>query len=371
MLRFIFLALFIISSTACQSVSEIYSPKMTDRDKVLLTEVYKVTDELVGLCSRRRKRLKRANDGVISDSLQSLKAINEQNRVCRVFFRKWKLTPFSILLVTNDHEFLIGHPKPSKDFSFSETHEILGDIHYRPRTLSKNLLATYPAVNGMPTVVIGQPENTTVKSISEWIVVIMHEHFHQIQMSHPKYYRVAQKLHLAKNASDKGWMLDYPFPYEDAFTQKLFQQKGHALNKAYRSKKKFDFRSYLQRRKNLQRLLKKKDRKYLKFQMWQEGVARFIEMEILDLLSYGYKPSLNFRSLDDYEGFKIVQKRYEDEMLLDLQYAALKERERGLFYSFGAAEASLLHHHYPKWLNSYFRHLFNLDPLLSSAEGIQ
>ena len=105
--------------------------------------------------------------------------------------------------------------------------------------------------------------------------------------------------------------------------------------------------------------------------MWQEGVARFVEMEVLDLLSYGYQPSPAFRALDDFEGFKIVKKRYEDQMLLDLKYAALKERERSLFYSFGAAEASLLHHHYPQWLNRYFRHLFSLDPLLSSVEGTQ
>ena len=364
MLRLVILLLFSITSIACQSVSEIYSVKLGAKENILLSEAYKVSDDLVGLCSRRRKRLKMQ----LSDpSKRPMSIVNEQNRVCRVFFRKWKIIPFAVLLITNDHEFLIGHPKPSSDFSFSEEHEQFGGIYYRNRTLAKSTIATQN-INKVPTIVIGLPEHIDVKSSSEWVIVVMHEHFHQIQQSHPKYYKTAMKLKLSTDSPTSDWAKNYPFPYKDPFTQKLFQQKGHALNQAYQSKRKFDFRIYLQRRKDLQKLLKKKDRKFLRSQIWKNGVARFIEMEILDLLSHGYRPSNAFKSLENYEGFKIVKKRYEETLLLDLKYAALKERERRLFYSFGAAEASLLYHYTPNWLTKYFRHFFNLDPFFDSPE---
>ena len=57
------------------------------------------------------------------------------------------------------------------------------------RTQQINFLATFPAVGGVSTVVIGQAENTFKKTSVPWVVTILHEHFHQLQMSQPTYYK--------------------------------------------------------------------------------------------------------------------------------------------------------------------------------------
>ena len=73
----------------------------------------------------------------------------------------WSETPFTVLLVTKTYEFLIGHPSPSPDFEPLAYDSLLqSDVFCRKRVYDPHLLATFPAVGGMPTIVIGQPQNT-------------------------------------------------------------------------------------------------------------------------------------------------------------------------------------------------------------------
>ena len=37
--------------------------------------------------------------------------------------------------------------------------------------------ATFPAVNGINTIVIGEPEQTSQKTSTRWVVTALHEHF--------------------------------------------------------------------------------------------------------------------------------------------------------------------------------------------------
>src|SRR5262245_40153990 len=73
----------------------------------------------------------------------------------------WDKAPFAVLLVTRAHEFLLRHPKPSDDFTALGQDKLLKQtVSYRKRKFSPDLLATFPAVGGVPTIVIGQAENT-------------------------------------------------------------------------------------------------------------------------------------------------------------------------------------------------------------------
>ena len=77
----------------------------------------------------------------------------------------WDQAPFAVLLVTPQYEFLIRHPQPSADFiSLGYDSLLQSDVCFRERTQPINLLATFPAVGGVSTIVIGQAENTAVKT---------------------------------------------------------------------------------------------------------------------------------------------------------------------------------------------------------------
>src|SRR5207245_2300806 len=56
----------------------------------------------------------------------------------------WSNTPFAVLLVTPDYEFLLRHPQPSDDFAKLQYDTVLkSDVYYRKRTLPTTFLATF------------------------------------------------------------------------------------------------------------------------------------------------------------------------------------------------------------------------------------
>jgi hypothetical protein len=76
----------------------------------------------------------------------------------------WSEVPFVILLVTSDFEYLIRHPNPPADFVNLGADPVVGsDIYARQNTgaFSINFLATFPAIEGVNTVVIGQAKTPT------------------------------------------------------------------------------------------------------------------------------------------------------------------------------------------------------------------
>src|SRR5687768_284104 len=112
----------------------------------------------------------------------------------------WSKAPFAVLLVTKDHEFLIRHPKPSADFTKIEFDKRLNsDVYYRKRQFPTHWLATFPAISGSPvsTIVVGQAEYTQAKTSTPWVVILLHEHFHQLQDSQPNFYQDVNALNLS------------------------------------------------------------------------------------------------------------------------------------------------------------------------------
>src|SRR5437879_3210200 len=108
------------------------------------------------------------------------------DRIADRVWRNWSKAPFAVLLVTPDYEFLIRHPKPSDDFAKLPYDLVLKSVvYYRKRTLPTSFLATFPAVRGsmISTIVVGEAENTWVKTSTPWIIRLLHEHFHQLQDS--------------------------------------------------------------------------------------------------------------------------------------------------------------------------------------------
>lgn len=300
------------------------------------------------------------------DRVRMAEAFRMGEKLSERVWKGWSKTPFAVLLVTPEYEFLVRHPKPSKDFiSVGYDSLLKSEIYFRKRVHQPGLLATFPAVGGVSTIVIGQPENTEAKTSTRWVVTLFHEHFHQMQDSQPDFYKEAHALGLARGDETGMWMLNFPFPYERIEVKEQFSTMSRALADALRSlnRKDFDGRlsTYLAARKRFEELLSPDDYKYFSFQLWKEGAARYTEYRIAKEAAAHYEPSKEFASLKDFTPFADDARNTFDRMMSDLDKMSLDKRQRTSFYPFGGAEAMLLDRANPKWRKLYFTKKFFPD----------
>ncbi|NER15412.1 hypothetical protein GWK08_18305 [Leptobacterium flavescens] len=270
--------------------------------------------------------------------------------------------PFSIILVTDDYEYLIYHSKPTEDFKLLEHDALLNtDIYYRKTVFNKHFLATFPAVNGVNCIVVGTPENTNRNS-SEWIITLLHEHFHQYVYSKPDYYKSVEGLNLSNGDRSGMWMLNYPFPYSskktiDAYadyTQVLKQMaSGEMPAKAY-------YKKYRKARKQFKNSLSPDEYRYFSFQLWQEGIARYTEIRLLELLK-DHKTSAAVAAMEDYEPFSELSSRMLANELNNITALKLEQEKRVCFYSVGMAEGLILDEIRPDWREEYLEDKFYLE----------
>lgn len=282
-------------------------------------------------------------------------------------WKNWDKAPFAVLLITPENEFLIRHPQPSTDFTLVGYDSLLkSNVYFRKRTQQINFLATFPAVGEVSTIVIGQAENTAKKTSTPWVVTVLHEHFHQLQSSHPDYYKEVDALNLSNGDQTGMWMLNFAFPYKEAQVKERFSALSKLLAETLQTKKKSDFRAklneYLQARQAFRQMLSPADYKYFSFQIWQEGIARYTELRISELAAKKYKPSKDFLALKDYTPFKeVTDEILNRQIMANLPTLQLEKSERLVFYPFGAAEGLLLDRANPKWQRDYFTEKFFID----------
>jgi hypothetical protein len=276
----------------------------------------------------------------------------------------WSEVPFVILLVTSDFEYLIRHPNPPADFLNLGADPVTGsDIYARQNTgaFSINLLATFPAIEGVNTVVIGQAKNTD-KSSTLWAITALHEHFHQLQFTRPWYYDEVENLDLSGGDKTGMWQLNYAFPYDSeavvdifsSLTDALTVKEGFAL---------YDPEPYLALMKQLKGQLSDPDYRYFSFQLWQEGVARYTEYAVAKSASENYTPLSKFQALDDFVSYAEALQDLMHKQQVQMDSVNLPEWQRSSFYPVGAAQAMLLDVLNPSWKMDYFSPPFFQLPL--------
>jgi len=283
----------------------------------------------------------------------------------------WSKAPFAVLLVTQDYDFLMRHPKPSPDFAKLEYDALLKtDIYYRKHSsFPTTFLATFPAISGsmVSTIVVGQAENTWVKTSTPWVITLLHEHFHQLQDSQPNFYTDVNALNLSHGDQTGMWMLNYAFPYERKDVQDQFASMSTLLADAINSSRSERARktiAYLEARGKFQDMLAPNDYRYLSFGLWKEGIARYTEYQIARVVAAKCKPTKNFVALKDYRSFAdVAQKTYEG-IFRQLANQKLGESKREVVYPYGAAEGLLLDKINPKWRGRYFVEKFDLKNLM-------
>lgn len=275
----------------------------------------------------------------------------------------WSKTPAPLLLVTSETEYLTHHAKPAGDFK-----KVGEDVYARPRQFPPNLLATFPAFGPPAVIVIGEPANTSAKTSTPWLITLMHEHFHQLQYGQPDYYEKLNGLGLSRGDTSGMWALNYAFPYDDPAVAKSFAQLRDLLLQTVDEKDEKRFaelaRQYLQARRTFFAQLAEDDRKYLNFQLWQEGIARYTEVRAAEAAET-YQPSKEFAALPDYTSFKSYGEGARAKTLSELKQVELPKNKREVVYSFGAAEGFLLDRINPGWKRDYFGHLLTTEPLFS------
>jgi hypothetical protein len=271
----------------------------------------------------------------------------------------WSQAPDALLLVTPEREFLTHHATPN-DFQPAGK-----DFVSRVRQFEPNLQATFPAFGSTPVMVIGEPKNTSSRTSTPWLITLLHEHFHQLQYSQPNYYPGTEKLGLSKSGGGAMWMLNYPFPYDKVEVARGFAELRDLLlttaTESDLAKLRTSAVAYIQARKRFFAQLTDDDRKYLEFQLWQEGIARYTEIKAAEAAA-SYGPSKEYADLSDFTPFTGYGARRLQGTLDELKAAVLNQRQREVAYSFGAVEGMLLDRLRPNWKAAYLARPFALGP---------
>jgi hypothetical protein len=247
--------------------------------------------------------------------------------------------PYGFLFVHAGGEMLINDPRTPDGFTRSGT----GADSFAsgpPSWRNPSLLAAMPVFGPPSVIVMGSPEATGLAH-PQWQLTIQHEHFHQWQSALPEYYARVDALNLAGDDQTGMWMLNYPFPYQAAmpFYAAAAGALHHALAARTPAELRNRTRAYLTSRRAFQNAVTAEQWRYFDFQLWQEGGARWTEIEI------------GLRSRNRLLTNAAQARRAET--LADLAGAARATAAREIVYSFGAGEAMLLERIDPDWRGCY------------------
>ncbi len=274
--------------------------------------------------------------------------------------------PFSILYITDEYEYLIEHYYQPDDFERMEYDTIIhSTLHRRKTQMNKGFLATFPFA-GLNTIVIGTPENTGLNS-TEWIITLLHERFHQYQYSSPKYMIETNELGLSNGDETGMWQLNYPFPYKNPQVVKSYNEYTEAL---YAAVKAIDTEQwitlkdkFLKQRQAFKESLSPNDYKYISFQWYQEGIARYTEYAFLERIVEEYEPTEEVKSLGDFVPFDSYKKEFFEKHIESVRNLKLEEVGRITVYDVGFAEALILRELNPDWDRNYLKKKFDLEKL--------
>lgn len=274
----------------------------------------------------------------------------------------WSGAASSLVLVDRKLEYLLRTDQQPPGFVDSESDPRLGGrVLARPRTFSPSFLATFAAFGPTPTIVVGTAEGTGKRSTA-WVLAVVHEHFHQLQYSEPGYWRETEALGLAGGDRTGMWMLNYPFPYEStspafaALSRELARLVGGPTPAPPVERDAF-WRRYAE----LTRTLRPEDYRYLSFQLWQEGIARYAETRVAEIAAREHRVAPAFARLPDFVPFDAAAAALRDETIHELRTQVMSRHGRTVFYAFGAGLGLLLDQEGIGWRDRYLAEKFYLE----------
>jgi len=100
--------------------------------------------------------------------------------------------------------------------------------------------------------------------------------------------------------------------------------------------------------------------------LWQEGIARYIELRTAKVAGKFIEPSADFAALEDYQTFEKAAEELREAIKNGLKTASLNSEKRVAFYPFGAAMGLLLDETNQQWKRRYLNEKFQLQKFASS-----
>ena len=267
--------------------------------------------------------------------------------------------PMGFLLIAGKSETLICRDQVPAGFLAAGADPATGCRRYaRPRSgFPDTLLAAMPMFGPPAVIVMGTPQSTG-RSEAAWVRTILHEHFHQWQYDLPDYFNRIHALDLHGGDETGMWALNYAFPYDDPAVVAAYDDASRklALAVAARATPQFmpAFDSYLDARRALAAHAGERNWRYLEFQLWQEGVARWTEIRLGK-----WYPRQDVRG---------SAAKLEQATIDALAAPRLAEMKREVVYAHGAAEAMLMQACGEQWRTDY-TNVLALGPLLEAARA--
>lgn len=270
---------------------------------------------------------------------------------------------FPIVLTTPDVEYLFAYPRVPAGFrDIGPSYPLQTTMYVRARQFQPNLLATFPAF-GPPSVVVVGPPSATNKSSTEWVVTLLHEHFHQLQYDDSTYFRAVTALDLSGGDQSGMWMLNFAFPYGEPAVANGFASLSRRLATLVERSTPQERASFWRDYRAFVATLTERDRRYLGLQLWQEGISRYVELRAAEVASRRFTPSKEMLALPDYQSFADVAAGTRRGIIQELANPDLPRHKRVSFYAFGAGLGLLLDQDEPDWERRYHSERFALERL--------
>ena len=162
-------------------------------------------------------------------------------------------------------------------------------------------------------------------------------------------------------------MLNYPFPYQSGAVVDRFSALSRNLARLLQHSSEAERRTFWDSYVAILRDLSERDRRYLSFQVWQEGVARYVELRAAEVAARTYDAAAEFKALPDFHSFAATAAQMRAAILEELANPDLSGSQRVSFYAFGAGLALLLDMDVPGWKSRYLSERFFLERYITAA----
>ena len=281
-----------------------------------------------------------------------------QNQLGHEIWSGWTQSNMPFLYKTEQFDVLLYHPNPPADFKNLYSANLCDSIWVKINTDSTDFQAAYP-IGGVKTAVMTAPKSNDLACL--WVLKAVHELFHVYQ-NHVNPDRIVNPFvgqHAGKHE------LSYPFPYDGDAIASIFRIEAEhlfqlitkdELSEIELTKGRQIFRHIF----NVQQAIFRDslDVKYKQWMEWNEGVARYTEIQLAILAAdtNTYSPTKVFVELFPEANYTDTWKsKYGSNPTINpIRFVGEGVKGRVMFYFLGMGKAFLLDKIFPDWKQHYF-----------------
>ncbi len=318
---------------------------------------------------------------LLREAMQLIRAVGDD------VWPGWARTPKTTLIIAPDREYLVNLPGGSEsppNFVPTDQNFMGVPVYSRQRTLSSTLRAAFP-IGGVPVAVIGA-WRADVESPNQWVVGLVEQWFHLLQLYEGEQAKVAE---LGLGAShEPSWLIGFSFPFDDPdvgnamllLGQSLydFWTTGASLPRA--AQRAFLAATASAALQNLRVVITlkhgKKAYEYFQLQTWRAGVARYSSILAVRAVARAevlkaYKRTAGFDRLKQHTSYATLWEEDLSRRFWLIRTAGLEgERDRTSFGALGHGIAELLDVLDFDWKKSYFDSGIWLDDLVATGMAL-